>query len=365
MGFNCGIVGLPNVGKSTLFNSITASGVDASNYPFCTIDPNVGIVAVPDHRLDVLAAIYRPEKISPSTIEFVDIAGLVRGASKGEGLGNQFLAHIREVDSITHVVRCFDDPNVVHVDGDVDPQRDIEVVEMELIFKDLETIERKREESLRRSKSADKKAKAEADLYAGLQEHLLLGRLARYFQPRDIEEIAWLRDLHLLTNKPVMYVCNVHEQDLVVENRYVRTVREVAEKEGATVAVISAAVEAEVAQLPVNERKGFLDALGLAESGLDKVVREGYGILHLITFFTAGPKEVHAWTVRKGAMAPEAAGVIHSEFESGFIKAEIMKYEDLARLESENSVREAGLMRTEGRDYEMEDGDVAYFRFRS
>ncbi len=364
MGFNCGIVGLPNVGKSTLFNSITASGVEASNYPFCTIDPNVGVVAVPDRRLDILESIYHPEKVVPTTIEFLDIAGLVRGASKGEGLGNQFLSHIREVDSIAHVVRCFDDPNVVHVDGTVDPKRDIEVVETELIFKDLETVERKLEDATKRAKSGDKKIKAEEGLYARIRDHLLGGRLVRYFESVEGEEAVWLHNLHLLTNKPVMYVCNVHERDLKRENDYVNVVRQVAEKEGAKVVVVSAGVEAEVAELPAGERKAFLNELGLPESGLDKVIREGYGLLHLITFFTAGPKEVHAWTVQSGARAPEAAGVIHSDFEQGFIRAEIISFDDVSRLKSEQAVREAGLLKTEGRDYVMKDGDIVFFRFR-
>ena len=364
MGFTCGIVGLPNVGKSTLFNSITASGVEASNYPFCTIDPNIGVVAVPDHRLDILQRIYKPEKVVPTTIEFLDIAGLVRGASKGEGLGNQFLSHIREVDAVAHVVRCFDDANVVHVDGSVNPQRDIEVVETELILKDLETVERKLDDSSKKGKSGDKKAKAEEGLYARIREHLLNGRLVRYFAAAEGDEMSWLHNLHLLTNKPVMYVCNVHERDLKTENEYVRAVKQVAEKEGAKVVVVSAGVEAEVAELPVSERKEFLDGLGLPESGLDKLVRQGYELLHLITFFTAGPKEVHAWTVHNGAKAPEAAGVIHSDFEQGFIRAEILHFDDVSHLGSENAVREAGLLRTEGRDYEMKDGDIAFFRFR-
>jgi GTP-binding protein YchF len=364
MGFTCGIVGLPNVGKSTLFNSITASGVEASNYPFCTIDPNIGVVAVPDHRLDILQRIYQPGKVVATTIEFLDIAGLVRGASKGEGLGNQFLSHIREVDAVAHVVRCFDDPNVIHVDGSINPKRDIEVVETELILKDLETVERKLDDAMKRGKGGDKKAKAEEGFYSRMREHLLGGRLARYVVAAEGDEELWLHDLHLLTNKPVMYVCNVHERDLKVENDHVRAVKAVAEKEGARVVVVSAGVEAEVAELPVAERKEFLDGLGLMESGLDKLIRQGYDLLHLITFFTAGPKEVHAWTIPKGAKAPEAAGVIHSDFEHGFIRAEIIRYEDVARLGSEQGVREAGLLRTEGRDYVVNDGDIAFFRFK-
>lgn len=363
MGFACGIVGLPNVGKSTLFNAITAAGAEAANYPFCTIDPNIGVVTVPDPRIDRLAEIYKLGKVVPTAIEFVDIAGLVKGASQGEGLGNQFLSHIRNVDAIAHVVRCFDDPNVVHVDGSVNPKRDIEVIETELIFKDLETVEKKFADAEKRAKSGDKKIKAEADFYARVREHLLGGRLARYLTIGNDEEKLWLRDMHLLTNKPVMYVCNIHESQLGGENEYVRAVREIAEKEGAQVAVISAAVEAEVAELPQAERGHFLEGLGLAESGLSQVIREGYDLLHLITFFTAGPKEVHAWTIEKGTLAPQAAGAIHSDFEKGFIRAEIIKFPDLDRLGSEPAVRDAGLMKVEGREYVMEDGDVAFFRF--
>lgn len=362
MGFNCGIVGLPNVGKSTLFNAITAAGAEAANYPFCTIDPNVGIVTIPDERIDVLVKMYKPAKIVPSAIEFVDIAGLVKGASKGEGLGNQFLSHIREVDAIAHVVRCFDDPNVVHVDGSVNPKRDIEVIEAELILKDLETVEKKKSDAERRAKS-DPKVKKEAEFYQRLNEHLLGGRLARYVQLHNEDETLWMRDAHLLTSKPVMYVCNVQESEVAKENDYVKAVREIAAKEGAKVAVVSAAVEAEVAELPVEERRGFLDGLGLPESGLDKVVREGYDLLHLITFFTAGPKEVHAWTVPRGSTAPQAAGVIHSDFERGFIRAEIMKYDDLTRLGSEQAVKDKGLLYVEGKEYSIEDGDIVHFRF--
>lgn len=362
MGFNCGIVGLPNVGKSTLFNAITAAGAEAANYPFCTIDPNVGVVTIPDERIDVLVKMYQPPKIVPSAIEFVDIAGLVKGASKGEGLGNQFLSHIREVDAIAHVVRCFDDPNVVHVDGSVNPKRDIEVIEAELIFKDLETVEKKKNDAERRVKS-DPKSKKEAEFYNKLCEHLLGGRLARYLQVNNDEEALWMRDVHLLTNKPVMYVCNVHEKEVAAENDYVKAVREIAAKEGAKVVTVSAAVEAEVAELAVEERSGFLAELGLQESGLNKVVREGYDLLHLITFFTAGPKEVHAWTVRKGSTAPQAAGVIHSDFEKGFIRAEIMKYDELVRLGTEQAVKDNGLLHIEGKEYLIEDGDIVHFRF--
>ncbi len=363
MGFTCGIVGLPNVGKSTLFNAITAAGADAANYPFCTIDPNVGVVEVPDKRIDRLVQIYTPGKIVHTTLEFVDIAGLVKGASKGEGLGNQFLSHIREVDAIAHVVRCFEDPNVVHVDGDVNPGRDIEVIEAELILKDLETVERKKLDAEKRAKTGDRKVKDESAFYSRLMDHLGSGRLARYMQLSSDDEHLWLRDAHCLSNKPVMYVCNVHENDLLKENDHVRKVREIAAKEGAKVVVVSAAVEAEIAELPEEEHHAFLEGLGLHESGLDQVIHEGYALLHLITFFTAGPKEVHAWTIHKGELAPQAAGAIHSDFERGFIRAEVMSFVDIDKHGSEAAVREAGAMRVEGREYVVQDGDVVYFRF--
>jgi len=363
MGFTCGIVGLPNVGKSTLFNAITAAGAEASNYPFCTIDPNVGVVTVPDVRINRLVETYRPARTIPTSLEFLDIAGLVKGASKGEGLGNQFLSHIRDVDAIVHVVRCFEDPNVVHVDGSVDPSRDIEIVETELILKDLETVERKQVDAERRAKGGDKKAKAEADLFVRLKGEMSTGKLAHYFTVQGDEERLWLRDAHLLTDKPVMYVCNVREDEVNVETALVHKVRDIAAKEDATVVVVSAAIEAEVAQLPAAEQEGFLAGLGLKESGLSKVIRAGYDLLHLITFFTAGPKEVHAWTVKQGSTIQQAAGVIHSDFEKGFIRAEIMKYADLERLGSEQQLRDKGLVHTEGKDYLTEDGDIVFVRF--
>jgi GTP-binding protein YchF len=363
MGFNCGIVGLPNVGKSTLFNAITAAGAEASNYPFCTIDPNIGVVSVPDTRIERLVEIYKPAKTIPTPLEFLDIAGLVKGASKGEGLGNQFLSHIRDVDAIAHVVRCFEDPNVVHVDGTVNPAKDIEIVETELILKDLETVERKQADAERRAKGGDKKGKAEADMFVRLKGELSSGRLAHYFSVLSDEEKNWLRDAHLLTNKPVMYVCNVREDEVNLETGLVRMVRDIASKEEARVVVVSAAVEAEVAELPQEERAEFLLGLGLKESGLSKVIRAGYDLLRLMTFFTAGPKEVHAWTVKKGSTVQEAAGVIHSDFEKGFIRAEIMKYVDLDRYGSEQSLRDKGLVYTEGKEYLIEDGDIVFIRF--
>jgi len=363
MGFTCGIVGLPNVGKSTLFNALTAAQAQVANYPFSTIDPNVGIIPVPDSRLNRLTEIYKPGKTVPTTLEFLDIAGLVRGASKGEGLGNQFLAQIRNVDAVVHIIRCFDDPDIAHVDGSINPRRDIEAVETELILKDLETVDRRLSESEKRVKTGERKAKEEADFYVHAREHLLAGRLARYLAVHTEEQQAWLRDLHLLTNKPVLYVCNVHEKHLATETDYVSQVREVAAKESTKVVVISAAVEAEVSELPEGERAAFLLELGLKESGLNQIIREGYDLLHLITFFSVNPNEAHAWTVRKGTTALKAAGVIHSDFERGFIRAEIIKYPDLARLGSEAAVKERGFLHVQGRDYVIQDGDVMFVRF--
>jgi ribosome-binding ATPase len=363
MGFTCGIVGLPNVGKSTLFNAITSAGAEVANYPFCTIDPNVGVVAVPDKRLDRLSQLYKPAKTTPTTLEFLDIAGLVRGASKGEGLGNQFLSHIHTVDAVAHVVRCFDDSNIIHVDGTIDPKRDIEIVETELILKDIETTDRKHSEAEKHAKSGDKKARDEGAFYVRVRDHLAGGRLARYFTTTHDDEKLWLRDLHLLTNKPVMYVCNVHEKHYSTETEYVTKVREIAAKESAKVVLISAEVEAEIAELPEPERTPFLQELGLKESGLNQLIREGYDLLHLITFFTVNPKELRAWTIRNGTTAVSAAGVIHTDFEKGFIRAEILKYGDLDRLGSEHALKEAGLLHIQGRDYIVEDGDVMFVRF--
>ena len=363
MGFNCGIVGLPNVGKSTLFNAITAAGAAAENYPFCTIDPNIGIVPVPDKRLDALVKLYAPAKITPTAIEFVDIAGLVKGASQGEGLGNQFLSHIREVNAICHVVRCFEDENVVHVDGSVNPKRDIEIIEAELILKDLDTIDKKSADAERRSKGGDKKIRLEADFYAKVREHMVSGRLAYYINAETPDEELYLRELHLLTAKPVLYIANVDEKHLSGESEFVSQVREIAAKENAKVVVACTKIEAEIATMPYEEREGFLHDLGVKESGLDQVIHEGYALLDLITFFTAGPKEVRAWTVRDGSSAPESAGEIHSDIQRGFIRAEIMKYNDLVALGSEQAVKDKGLLHVEGKEYVMEDGDVVFFRF--
>ncbi len=364
MGIRCGIVGLPNVGKSTLFNAITASSqAAAENYPFCTIEPNMGIVTVPDSRIRELLELVRSEREVPATIEFVDIAGLVKGASQGEGLGNQFLSHIREVDAIAHVVRCFVDENVIHVDGDINPKRDIEVVETELILKDLETLDKKSDTAQRKSKTGDPKARAESDFYERLREHLAKGRLARYFPIANDDEKEWMRDTYLLTSKPVLYVANTDEAGVANGNAYIDAVREIASKEGAGVVTVCAKIEMELVELPEEERPHFLHDLGLKEPGLNALVREAYALLGLQTYFTAGPKEVRAWTVRKGAKAPEAAAVIHTDFEKGFIRAEVIKFRDYVRLKTEAAVRDAGLLRSEGREYIVEDGDVMHFRF--
>ena len=363
MGFTCGIVGLPNVGKSTLFNAITAAGAQVANYPFCTIDPAVGIVPVPDARLKRLAEIYRPQQVVPTTLEFHDIAGLVKGASNGEGLGNQFLSHIRTVDALIHVVRCFEDSHVIHVHGAVNPAYDIEIIETELILIDVETVEKKQAEAEKRAKAGGKKVKAEEEFYHAVKQHLLGGRLAQYVPLHNSEEQVFLRELHLLTNKPVMYACNVSEKELHADNAHIRQVREIAAKEKTNMVIVCAEVEAEISQLPEQERQEYLNALGLQESGLSQLLRVGYNLLHLLTFFTAGQKEVHAWTIARGSTAVQAAGKIHSDFERGFIRAEIHTYADVDRLGSEAAVHEAGLLHVEGRDYILQDGDVLLVRF--
>lgn len=363
MGFTCGIVGLPNVGKSTLFNAITSSGIAAENYPFCTIEPNTGVVPVPDPRLDRIAGIVKPQRVLPTTIEFVDIAGLVRGASQGEGLGNQFLGHIRTVDAVAHVVRCFEDENVTHVDDSIDPLRDIETIETELILKDLETVEKRKESAGRRAKTNDRDAKEEIALCDRLDAHLSAGELAINFTPENDREEALLREFHLLTGKPVVYIANTDETGVIEGNEHIRKVEELAAKRGFRVIPVCAKIEAELSELDTDDRAEFLESMGMAEPGLNAIVREGYGLLGLITYFTAGEKEVRAWTVEKGATAPKAAAVIHTDFEKGFIRAEVQKYEDLVRLGGEAAVKEAGLYRVEGKEYIVKDGDVMYFRF--
>ena len=358
-----GIVGLPNVGKSTLFNAITNAGAECANYPFCTIEPNVGVVPVPDERLDELAKIYNPEKVTHAIIEFVDIAGLVKGASKGEGLGNKFLSHIREVDSIAQVVRCFENPNVVHVDGSIDPLRDIETINLELIFADIETLE-KRLDRARKALKADKKVQAEIDVLEKLKSALESGKCARTVELNEEEE-ELLKDTFLLTRKPTLYIANVSEEQLqnVENDENIKKVVEYAKTEGAQVIPLCIKIEEELASLENDDKKEMLEALGLAESGLDKVIKASYDLLGLMSFLTAGEPEVRAWTIKKGTKAPQAAGKIHSDIERGFIRAEIVSYDDLIREGSMNAAKEKGLVRSEGKEYIMKDGDVVLFRF--
>ncbi len=364
MALKCGIVGLPNVGKSTLFNCLSNAKAQSANFPFCTIEPNVGVITVPDERLEQLEKLVNPEKVVPTTVEIVDIAGLVKGASKGEGLGNQFLGNIRETDAIIHVLRCFNDDNIVHVDGSVDPVRDKEVIDTELQLKDLETVEKRLEKVARAARTGDKGAKKEADFYQTIIDALESGQSARVVEPANDDEEAWMVDLQLLTSKPILYLCNVDEGSVKEGNKHVDAVKEAVANEGAEVLVLGAAIEADIAELETyEERQLFLEELELDQPGVNKLIKTAYKLLDLQTYFTAGVKEVRAWTIPVGAKAPQAAGVIHTDFEKGFIRAEVIAYNDFVEHESESACREAGKLSVEGKEYVVQDGDVMHFRF--